>query len=343
MAKPKPKRKKNPAAEINKPLSLEYLTMAWSQEPLSPPPDLAEELDGFDNWARSHSDLSRSQIDQRITRLLMGWIQQHLCDWTDWLLRPCTSDMQRQKILFATDNLAHDPLPRDNPLIGFWMRQWAQHLPLQQAQWLPLWLDSEAYRPWPDLSPEVVEKWAGEMGQATLPPALPLDQVYPWLCRYSHLLGWALAPEEIVHQRSLEALTWWLEVHPNVYAGHHPLAQWYALSEAARQLERVLSIYGWEAYLWAPHGADWCIELGQALAAGQRYQEAYDCLLQAEPRGDVGWAVAAALTEVGLYLDLDPDILQNHLQDARSRLADPESSKLLDHLQEQIATKRART
>jgi hypothetical protein len=301
MAKKKsPKRK---AAEAPKLVSRDYLELAWSRQVLPVPESLQSSLQAFDDMASAMlraeplkvpSRFELSQIIGETTASILT--QPFLRQLVDWLLVPCTSEAQAQRIRFSMEVLPHSRWVLEHPIVEFLLEAWSRDMPENCKQWVPLWCGLVGDARWPMSSVAFMEQLRQHM-DAEQAPALDahvpaFDEVYSWWIVSGLVLGWYRAPDEFREQLTDRAFEEWLAAHPEFLArpqreAYPATRKWEALEclfFANEALLELLPDHHLDDYLMEPTSVEWALDVAQTLEDLGNPQQAEGILRQLAER-----------------------------------------------------------
>ena len=299
MAKKKNSKKK-PHQDTPKLVSEEYLELAWSQRPLPAPDWLPEKLQAFDDFAqgllkaqpvRVPNRVELSEIIGQTTFQLLS--QAFLRQLVDWLMEPCTSEAQAQRIRFTMEILPQSRWLLEHPVLEFVFKAWGQSMPDNCRQWLPLWCGLVGEGRWATPSPTYMEQLREQMQPEQAPPREttappPADQVYSWWVLSGLLLGWNRAPDDFRDRLVDRAFEDWLTSHPDFLLtptreNCPATRKWEAIEALLMANETLLEAIpdsSLDDYLMEPEGSDWVLGLANHLVSLGRSREAYRLLQQ---------------------------------------------------------------
>lgn len=301
MAKKKSAKKK--AAEAPKLVSVEYLEMAWERRTLPVPELLQKKLQAFDEWAQQLLQAETLQVPSRVelshvigetTPLIVT--QPLLRQVVDWLLEPCTSQAQGQRIRYTMEILPHSRWILEHPVLDFLMHRWSEQMPENCAQWVPLWCGLLGEARWPSPSISYMENLTRAMHEEKAPPMTPhipeFDQVYSWWIISGLVLGWHRAPEAFRDALADRALEEWLASHPGFmarperanYPATHKWEEVEALLLVNELLSELLPDEAFDDFLVDPASGEWALEVAQTMQELGKPEQARGMLEQLAER-----------------------------------------------------------
>lgn len=243
-------------------LSQSYLELAWSRREFPAPPSLSEALENFNETAEGFIQTparlpGRLEVSHLIAEPLRAFFNDK---WINelglWLLEPCTSEAQKNKIQDSLEALIAQPWALENPIMRFLMGHWGEDL---YPDWAPFWCSLFEVDRWPE---PTLSYWSALREQFPDDPCeegldeLPLERYLDWWRYTSRLMTWAKAPGDYFERLTDAALDHWLQLHPDM-PGPHRLGQVVGLLQANSILEDQLNHEGLRDFLLHPEADDW--------------------------------------------------------------------------------------
>lgn len=276
---------KNPRKNL-KPVSQEYLNLAWQHRPLACPDKLGQILAEFDQRARAMLESptlkisSRQQLVEEIVPAVVTVLDEPtMRSIRDWLLESCHSLAQRERIDHTLQLLPQSPWLLAHPVLEFLFSQWGKGLPPSSAGWIPLWCGLTRECNWPDPSTDFMQNLSQSMKaeQAPEAPELipPWDDFLDWWVTSGLLLGWHRSPEDFYNRLKDRAFEEWLGSHPDFPLLCRPERHAYpatarfetvaSLLWADEQLLKLLPNRALDDFLMNPTGPEWQESLARNL------------------------------------------------------------------------------
>lgn len=276
---------KNKRKEL-KPVSQEYLNLAWQHRPLASPEKLGQLLAEFDQRAEGILQSPRLEIPsrQQLVEEIVPAVVTLLDEPTvrairDWLLESCHSLAQRERIDHTLQQLPHSPYLLAHPVLEFLFHRWAEGLPRASGRWVPLWCGLVREGNWPTPSSNFMQSLSQSM-KAEQAPELPeqtpaWDHFLDWWRTSGLLLGWHRSPEDFYERLKDRAYEEWLESHPGFPLLCRPERQSFpatarfetiaSLMWADEQLLKLLPNRDLDDFLMNPGGPEWVESLARNL------------------------------------------------------------------------------